>query len=316
MFSTEPIVESAFDPLLTLDDQEMIQVPFDPSAEEGVGLLRLWAHQHRLTTAASVSYALQKAIKVEQNMRPATAAPATTVITQEIRYQLADAGEVFLVWGINGWQQVPESMRPKGTTVLKEGAMSSPMTREGDTFVAKVQVPSASIINYGLWITKTRGGEEIGVWDGNGYPPSGYQWVASGGRAAVVLGTINLTKAKAFASAPHIPFVAQKIRYEMTDAHEVYLVWGVNGWQAVPDVLRPKATTVSADGRMSTRMDREGNSFVAKVHVPHGTTIDYRFVIKRNGDEQVCEPDCVNGLHTVVKQYETIKIQSRFNPHD
>src|SRR6266540_4306473 len=39
------------------------------------------------------------------------------LVAQEIRYQVADASEVFLVWGINGWANVPEAQRPAGTVV-------------------------------------------------------------------------------------------------------------------------------------------------------------------------------------------------------
>ena len=42
-----------------------------------------------------------------------------SLVAQEIRYRIAGAEEVWLVWGINGWQAIPEAARPPGT-VLKD----------------------------------------------------------------------------------------------------------------------------------------------------------------------------------------------------
>ncbi|MEO7859554.1 MAG: hypothetical protein ABIU05_03780, partial [Nitrospirales bacterium] len=47
-------------------------------------------------------------------------------ITHEIRYHAPEAGEVWLVWGINGWQQAPDTMRPPGT-IVPDKAMQTPM---------------------------------------------------------------------------------------------------------------------------------------------------------------------------------------------
>jgi hypothetical protein len=55
------------------------------------------------------------------------------LVTQEIRYDMPDASEVFLVWGFNGWAVVPEENRPAGT-VVKNAVMHTPMVREDDAF--------------------------------------------------------------------------------------------------------------------------------------------------------------------------------------
>lgn len=41
------------------------------------------------------------------------------LVTQEIRYNMPEAGEVFLIWGINGWNIVPEEIRQIGAEVKK-----------------------------------------------------------------------------------------------------------------------------------------------------------------------------------------------------
>jgi lipopolysaccharide transport system permease protein len=100
-----------------------------------------------------------------------------SLVTQEIRYHMPEAGEVFLIWGINGWAIVVEENRPVGTAV-KDGVMHTPMAHEGDTFIAKVQVPAGTIIDYGFLVTKTRRGAATEIWDGNGDREQGYHTIA------------------------------------------------------------------------------------------------------------------------------------------
>jgi len=69
------------------------------------------------------------------------------------------------VWGIEGSQVVPEAVRPPGT-VVKDGVMHTPMAFEGYAFVAKVQVPSGTRINYRFLIT-TYSGAEVTIWQDN-----------------------------------------------------------------------------------------------------------------------------------------------------
>lgn len=70
-------------------------------------------------------------------------------VNQEIHYTAANAGELFLVWGVNGWNTVPEAMRPAGT-VVKENVMNTPMHKQGDDFVVSIQVPPHSTVDYGF----------------------------------------------------------------------------------------------------------------------------------------------------------------------
>jgi hypothetical protein len=202
--------------------------------------------------------------------QPPPQSPASSVdtplATQEIRYFMPEAGEVYLVWGLNGWHVVPEELYPAGTEV-KDNVMHTPMVQEGDTFVARVWVPAGTTINYGFLITEKRGSFDITwtVWDGN------YRETPSENSVREV--KTNLTLA----------LVSQEIRYYMPEAGEVYLVWGLNGWHVAPEELRPAGTEVK-DKVMHTPMIREGDTFVAKVWVPVGTTIDYGFrITERRG---------------------------------
>src|SRR5262245_18498902 len=100
-------------------------------------------------------------------------AQSQPLVTQEIRYRMPDASEVFLIWGIDGWSVVPETQRPAGTFV-KNSVMYTAMARTDDVFVARVQVPPRARIDYVFQITKTRSGAVIDVWDNNGEPKQDY----------------------------------------------------------------------------------------------------------------------------------------------
>jgi hypothetical protein len=87
------------------------------------------------------------------------------VLTHELRYHLPEAGKVFLVWGIDGWHPVSESLRPAGTRV-ENGKMTTPTERQGDVFVVTVQAPANATVEYGFLITANRRGHPIpSVWD-------------------------------------------------------------------------------------------------------------------------------------------------------
>lgn len=88
--------------------------------------------------------------------------------TLEFLYRAPEAGEVFLVWGIEGWQAVPEKERPPGTAV-RNRVMHTPMVRRGSGFLADVQVDPGVSVEYGFLVTKTYDGLELEVrpvWDG------------------------------------------------------------------------------------------------------------------------------------------------------
>jgi ABC-type polysaccharide/polyol phosphate export permease len=122
------------------------------------------------------------------------------LVTQEIRYHMSQADEIFLVWGINGWAIVPEIVRPEGT-VLKEGVMRTPMIRQGDTFVAKIQVPSGTTIDYGFLITKGNNGV-IGkpIWEANG--KEDYHTSVTQNNMIEVETRLTLTEDSTFAGVP------------------------------------------------------------------------------------------------------------------
>lgn len=86
------------------------------------------------------------------------------LITREIHYNAPEAGDVLLTWGIDGWQPVPEELRPQGTEVLGN-LMHTPMLSEAGTFNATVQTPSNVTFEYGFLITRLSGGQIVSIWD-------------------------------------------------------------------------------------------------------------------------------------------------------
>jgi hypothetical protein len=98
--------------------------------------------------------------------RTAASAQDLPVLTQELRYHMPDAGEVFLAWGIDGWNPVPESLRPADTHIDEKGTMLTRMIREGDVFAVTIQSPANVTVAYGFLITADRAGNPIpAVWD-------------------------------------------------------------------------------------------------------------------------------------------------------
>jgi hypothetical protein len=95
-----------------------------------------------------------------------SASASASITTLEIRYQLPAAGEVTFLWGVNGWRQVPDEMRPAGT-VIHQKVMATPMAKKDGSFVLTMQVESGATIDYGFLIKKTARGTRVDAWDGD-----------------------------------------------------------------------------------------------------------------------------------------------------
>jgi hypothetical protein len=134
------------------------------------------------------------AIGGETSAEPATPSSSGPIdkgknLTRQIRYQ-SDAGAVVLVWGIDGWNPVPDPLRPSGTT-LKQSLMNTPMSKTGDVFVATVQAPDKSVIDFGFLITKSSTGADVSIWDGNS--DRGYHAAAEGDAVIEVLSPVSFS---------------------------------------------------------------------------------------------------------------------------
>ncbi|MCB9100573.1 MAG: hypothetical protein H6632_13605 [Anaerolineales bacterium] len=105
---------------------------------------------------------------------------SSKLITYEIRYTIPPASKVYLVWGVNNWQLIPESLRPEWTEI-NGNVMYTAMPAEDDTFTVKIRVPVGTTVDYGFLIAEKRGfynhiWPTSADWDWNG--DQGYQIVA------------------------------------------------------------------------------------------------------------------------------------------
>jgi hypothetical protein len=201
------------------------------------------------------------------------------LVDHEITYQLADADEVTIGWTINGWHLPPASSRPPGTREHK-GLLYTPMIRRGDVFQVVLPLPRGTLVNFCFRITRTVRGDEIDVWDTNG--PRWYVSVAGGGGFATVIGNVNLAR-HGLGGVPNAPLLDQDIRYRAPEAGEVFLVWGLDGWQIARGELRP-AGTVIRKKLMHSPMSNQNGIHSIRVQVPAGMTMEYGFLITKTRD--------------------------------
>ncbi len=117
------------------------------------------------------------------------------LIFQEIRYHLDEAGEVFLIWGIDGWKVAPEELRPSRTE-QRGAVLYTPMARQGDLFLATLYVPVGTTIDYAFQITKARDGTPIiPIVDTNGAPKKDFHTTVDRSGVADAQPTISLAAA-------------------------------------------------------------------------------------------------------------------------
>jgi hypothetical protein len=220
----------------------------------------------------------------------ARASESLSLVTQQFRYRIAGAQEVWLVWGINGWQAVPEEARPNGT-VLNGTVMQTPMVGNGEIFAATVRVPPKTTVDYKFLITKTNRGAPVSIWQDSGGQAFQLTVRASGSReeqATVTVVTAEQRKAWLVGQMNDLPLVRQGIRYRNSQATEASLVWGLEGWQLSPETMRPPGTILK-DKVMRSRMVRDGNAFVATIQLPPGTELNFWFLVGKSVDGKFVE---------------------------
>jgi hypothetical protein len=203
--------------------------------------------------------------------------PAGLLDTLTLRYRMEEAGAVNLVWWTDAAFRIPPSLRPPGTTLGSQGiALSTPMRREGGAFSAILQIPRGMSLQYGFNITARNDLDTLsGVWDGT------RRYEGGSGRGAVVLdakpGVTLLTNPL---RGNDTVLAKQTVRYGPTDARRVRVVWGIDGWQRLPNSLYPPRTrTVSR--LMVTPMQRDNGMFTATLPVPVGHRLNFAFQLDR-----------------------------------
>lgn len=240
-----------------------------------------------------------------------------SLMVQEIRYRIPEAGEVYFVWGINGWKPVPDKTRPPGTTLTKDKVMATQMAREGDAFIVRLRVPHGATVDYGFSITRTLDGAAVNVWDADKYPSAGYQTVAVPNHPVEISASLKMARLQGGRAQVGRGLATQEIRYLLTDARSVEMVWGINGWRVAPEGDRPPGTVVK-DGRMQSPMTQDRDGFLGTMRVPPGTTLDYGFLVagERNGKAMdLWDDNHRQFFHTLVSAdgVMTVKPTIKFN---
>lgn len=83
---------------------------------------------------------------------------------QKIEYYAPFCKEMYLVWGVNNWQQ--PSVKPIGS-FEKEGLLYTPMVKKGRFFLIEIDLPEGTAINYVFWLKKSLLNISLDYWDIN-----------------------------------------------------------------------------------------------------------------------------------------------------
>jgi arylsulfatase A-like enzyme len=243
---------------------------------------------------------------------PLAAVAQQNVVQVTIIYAQPEAGEVVLVWGVNGWQTLPEAERPSQTTI-QDGVMWTKMMPGEDRFVAVLALPTGTTVDYGFLVTQRLDGTAVSVWEADG--SRDFQAVVTTKQRLVHQAAISLYDDALLAVAEDVGWVRQQVFYELPAAGEVSLVWGLDGWQRLPDAFLPVNTTVQ-DGIMHTALTGDGRLFSAELTVPAGHTLDYGFFITRKRTGEAITAWEANGnkdFHVMADDTAPIRYHSQLN---
>jgi len=216
-------------------------------------------------------------------------------VTVDLDYQNKEAAEVYLVWGLTrDWLTLPIAQVPAGTRI-KQHLMYTPMTREEGRFKVSLRVPAGSEVNYMFYITRDVAGQPVEAWDKEPASDDGYRIVANQSRV------VHNEKSPVMKMWPLLApeggrLISKNIGYTVPGVREVWLAWGVNKWQFLPEGLRPSGTYIEKH-MMFSPMYFDGEGFSAALNLPEGAELNYVFLITRldTGKEagiwQIGDPD-------------------------
>lgn len=102
----------------------------------------------------------------------------------EIRYHVAGAESVVMIWGVNDWDTA--IARPSGT-FIEDNTLHTPMTKQGDDYVVMLHLPDSTTIDYCFGYTKLAGPFNIyfGYYDVNEKPDSRFYHILVNGNKSV-----------------------------------------------------------------------------------------------------------------------------------
>lgn len=236
-------------------------------------------------------------------------------VTQEIHFNMPDANEVYLVWGINGWKTLAASDWPKGTYV-RDSLMYTPMTRSGDGYSVSLQVPDQAVIDFGFLASVDKSGSPAQVWVADGEQDFHVTAEKDGVFTYQQQGSVGAETQENQTDQSQL--AKWVINYSLPGAKEVSLVWGIGGWKVLPEQLQPDGTIIQ-NGFMMTPMVKTGKVFTIALSVPRNVELDYRFLISNSqngGQVATWDPSEGDGYHNQVQKDGSTMIESwlQLNP--
>ena len=118
----------------------------------------------------------------------------TSYIDQKIDYIHKDAGEVYLVWGIDGWKTIPSEFYVDHTFISK-GKLLTKMSPADSVFTTSIRIPEGSTLNFMFWVSKNRAGDVTDEWD---IPAGRKNRIKPGENRIVVRASESKTKTRPF----------------------------------------------------------------------------------------------------------------------
>lgn len=93
-----------------------------------------------------------------------TASLSSRAVETEIRYKVSGVKQVYFIWGVNDWQQYPKKVPG---SFSKGKSIRTPMKREGDEYVARLDIDSGYIVDYAFMFVKEVGpfNSDVSYWD-------------------------------------------------------------------------------------------------------------------------------------------------------
>jgi arylsulfatase A-like enzyme len=126
------------------------------------------------------------------------------LVEQEIQYHCEDAEEVFIVWGINGWNKQQKELLPAGT-FEKGGLLTTPMKNQQGVFSIVFKTKPNTMFDYVFWITKGPKEIECDIWDVNVLPQKDYHSIAINDNSVVINSKVKVKPAQPLSVLEYTP---------------------------------------------------------------------------------------------------------------
>lgn len=219
----------------------------------------------------------------------AAAAEQAGTVRIDVRYRLLGAEAVWLLWGLDGWRVPPGVAAPTGSRTHRS-AISTPMVAEDGAWIARIDVPVGSTVDYAFHAHAVEIGVGAGgapdLWDGGPDGRATSRLGADRSRVVVVESAAAPWVGGELAADEGSGLVARRIRYRNPEAGRVDLLWRVEAWRPT-DPAAPRRQL--GDDRLSTPLANDGDAWSATLLVPAGADLSYAFHLTQNRAGQAAD---------------------------